>query len=499
MTPHTHVLNWIRDHRDQLSMVVHDTRILKAKGIFFDVVGCEQHCHNALAQGACAIITPLSLATSDHRPVFQVDDPRLLFAKACALFYDRQPTPIVAVTGTNGKTSTVDFIRQLWASLHKSAFSFGTLGLQTHAHPSITLSLPTHINTLDAYHMHTLLQHIHNHDAYAHVAFEASSHGLHQHRVSGVRVTCAVWTNLTQDHLDYHGTMDEYFHCKTRLFTEILRAQGTAVINHDDPYGQRLMSRLPKDITPWTYSLHTTHSTLYGVIDSITSVGMHLTLTHTPHDGLPVSVSVHVPVVGRFQAENILAAVAAVLASDNTCGLLDLKLGLENLKSPKGRMEHVGTTASGGDVFVDYAHTPDALKHALQALRAHTQGQLYVVMGCGGDRDTTKRAIMGHHAVEYADVAFITDDNPRTEDPALIREHVMAGAHTFLTHNPTASKAYVIDGRADAIQRGVAALKAGDALLIAGKGHEDYQIMGTTRHFFCDVKTAQDAMRKTLS
>ncbi|MBX9976980.1 MAG: UDP-N-acetylmuramoyl-L-alanyl-D-glutamate--2,6-diaminopimelate ligase [Alphaproteobacteria bacterium] len=453
-----------------------DTRILKPGDIFFDVTGNTDHIQCAVEHGACAIVSTLKQQHVEGIPFIHVDNGRLAFAKACAVFYPNQPKHLAAITGTNGKTSTVDFIRQLWASLKLPAISYGTLGLEgTHT----TIDLPKGINTLDAYHYHQLLHDIASYNPDTFFAFEASSHGLDQHRIDGVTVKYAAFTNLTQDHLDYHETMDQYFQAKARLFLDILDSNGMAIINKDDTYGDELV-RLCKEkrLSVFTYSLEDTSAHLYGCVEAIHANSMTVYLR-----AFDMSLTVDIPVVGHFQIANILAAIGILLAS-HPCRLEDLKPGLENLKSPRGRMEHVGTSEKGGDVFVDYAHTPDALKRALQSLRAHTSSKLSVVFGCGGDRDRTKRPLMGQIATEWADHVIITDDNPRTENAVDIRAQVLMGT----------TEALDIGGRENAIVRAIQILKKGDVLLIAGKGHEQGQIIGDVIHPFCD----KDIARKYL-
>lgn len=486
---HNEVLAWIQSHRQALSGVVHNTNLLSIGGVFFDVVGCEAHCKEAISRGASLIITPLihhDWSPSD-RAVFHVEDPRLLFSKACALFYPKQPDVCIGVTGTNGKTSTVDFIRQLWSYQDKPAVSLGTLGLNASQHAEhvydmsdLRSLLPTHLNTLDAYHMHRCLDTLVTSIPGVCVAFEASSHGLHQHRIASVRVSVAVFTNLSQDHLDYHDTMEQYFQSKARLFQDLLKKEGVAVINGDDPYGRRLIDMLPSSTRIITYSTQDPKATLYACIDTAHGKGMTLTVSYQNRDTLSLDVGI----VGRFQVSNILAAVGAVLASDASLSLHDVGSGLSFLQSPKGRMEHVATTPAGADVFVDYAHTPDALQRALETLRYHTSGDVYVVCGCGGDRDRTKRPIMGRIAAEYADVVIITEDNPRTENADLIREAVYEGASAVLQNT---DHLFSIAGRDKAIAHALSMAGAHDIVLIAGKGHEDYQIIGTTYHDFCDA------------
>ena len=456
-----------------------DTRTLKSGDIFFDLIGCKDHCQEAIQRGALGIITPLKTFETSL-PLYHTKEPRLLFSRACALFYPKQTRVIAAVTGTNGKTSTVDFIRQLWEGLEKSAYSFGTLGLQGKAIDHLSQMLPTSLNTLDAWHFHHLLHEIASMDDNAFFAFEASSHGLDQYRVHHARVTHGVLTNLTQDHLDYHHTMDAYFEAKARLFNDVMVEGGTAILNADDEYSVSLLSLCQKrHLQIYLFSMKDEKAPLFARIDTLHGSGMTVFIK-----AFEDSMTLDLPFVGTFQIANLLGAIGVVLTSSSV-SLSEIAPLCRMLKAPAGRMEHVGTTASGGDVFIDYAHTPDALERALESLKSHTKGHLHVVFGCGGDRDRTKRPLMGKIAATLADHVIITDDNPRTEEAALIRQDVEKGIQkqplTF--HN--------IDGREQAIQRGIAQLKTGDILLIAGKGHEQGQIIGQTTHSFCDKKIAQ--------
>lgn len=467
--------------------ICQDTRLLQKGDIFFDLAGNIENCEKAVTLGASAIVSLMKTPASVTVPFMTVSNVRSVFSKACGIFYPRQPETIAAVTGTNGKTSTVDFIRQLWASINLPSVSYGTLGLQGSGADKVSksLNLPSGLNTLDAYHYHRLLEALALNNLQTHFAFEASSHGLDQHRIDNVRVKYAVFTNLTQDHLDYHHTMDQYFEAKARLFLEILDAHGTAIINRDDAYGLKLMAMCrQKELRTVTYSLRDTKADLYARIRQVHTKGMTVYLR-----AFDAAITINIPVVGLFQIENILAAVAVLLAS-TPCRLEDLIPRLTSLKSPMGRMEHVGTStlsdgSEGGDIFVDYAHTPDALLRALQSLRSHTHGRIHIVVGCGGDRDRTKRQHMGEIAAKHADVVMITDDNPRTENAADIRAEVMEGCRRVT------SMAMNRGNREEAILTSIQGLEKGDILLIAGKGHEQGQIIGNTVLPFCDKQVSE--------
>ncbi|MGC2855716.1 UDP-N-acetylmuramoyl-L-alanyl-D-glutamate--2,6-diaminopimelate ligase [Novispirillum sp. DQ9] len=427
----------------------------------------------AVAAGAAAVLLPQGPLPEDLPQgvaVVTAGEPRHAFALMAARFHGRQPATVCAVTGTNGKTSTAVFTQQLWAALGHRGAALGTLGIVGGG-----LDRAGSLTTPDPVALHAMLA-----EAAAagctHLCMEASSHGLDQHRLDGVDVAAAAFTNLTRDHLDYHGTVEAYLAAKTRLFTDVLRPGGTAVLNADVPefalleaaamsagrkvvsYGERgdalrLLKRMP------------------------TATGQHLDLRVAG-----TGYSVDLPLAGGFQAMNALAALGLVIAGG--ADPARAVAALEALSGVPGRLEAVGATAEGASVFVDYAHTPDALETVLAALRPHAAGRLVVVFGCGGDRDRGKRPQMGAIAARLADAVTVTDDNPRSEDPAAIRAEVLAGC-------PDAAE---IGDRRAAIRSAVAGLKAGDVLVIAGKGHESGQTVGTTVLPFDDRVEARAAL-----
>lgn len=474
LTNFFHRLSVTYSNRDlQFSGLCNDSRQLVKGEIFFDFTGSMAHIQDAIRKGASAIITS-NTPWDEVIPTVTHDNPRLLFAKACALYFGAQPSYIASVTGTNGKSSTVDFVRQLWSSFQFKAASVGTLGV---VGTDLSFTLPS-LTTLDACRLHKVLSHLFQQEI-NHVAFEASSHGLHQHRLDGVKIRYAGFTNLTQDHLDYHNTMEEYFQAKSRLFLELLDPKGVAVINQDDDYGQELINTLrAKGCRVITYSLENQKADLFARIDAIDEKGLKLEVT-----AYSEKITVDVSAIGLFQVANILCALGLVLASVSI-SLKGIKPALEALKTPKGRMEYIGTTGKGGHVYIDYAHTPDALQNALQSIRAHTSGKLHVIFGCGGDRDRTKRPLMGAIASKWADKVIITDDNPRTEDAAFIRSQVSQGN----------ANERIIGDRAEAIRAGIEALGKGDILLIAGKGHEQGQIIDDRTFPFCDRLESEKCM-----
>ncbi len=478
-----------------------DSRHIGPQCLFIAVPGeaidGRQFIGAALAAGAVAVLTVAYAASASALPVpafpvpafpvsvgipvFFTDDIRRAVALVAARFYDFQPRVITAVTGTNGKTSTAVFTAQLWHSLGDAAASLGTLG--GHAATPDGWHRPGSLTTPEPITLHALLADA-SHNGINHLCLEASSHGLDQERLLGVPVTAAAFTNLTRDHLDYHGDEERYFAAKCRLFSEILLPGGTAVINADSPYGSRL-ARLcrAKGHEVWTYGMTGQDITLLSRVPS--SAGQSLEL-----EVLGQKATVDLPLVGAFQAANALAALGLVLATGGDRGRALEAMG--QLKAVPGRLECVGRRSSGGrrtsggTVYVDYAHSPDALETVLSALRPHTSRRLICVFGAGGDRDRGKRPLMGKVAMRLADRVIVTDDNPRNEDPGRIRAEVMAGA----------SNAEEIPDRRTAIRTAIAAAGPGDVVLIAGKGHETGQIIGTVTYPFDDRQEVLVAMGK---
>ena len=404
-------------------------------------------------------------------------EPRRVFARAAASFFAPFPATTAAVTGTNGKTSTVELTRQLWHLSGERAASMGTLGVVTasdHAKAgSGGLTTPDIV---------TFLANVAGlaREGISHLAFEASSHGLDQYRTEGLPVRAAAFTNLTRDHLDYHGDMESYFQAKLRLFRQVLDADGTAVVWLDDgatgaEYNRRVVeaarARGVKLLTVGPdgadLKLVKRVPTLLGQTLTIEAAGA----THT----------VNLPLIGGYQAANALVAAGLVVAGGGDVAATLQRLG--RVTGVRGRLERAVITPSGAPVYVDYAHTPDALEAAVAALRPHTANRLILLFGCGGDRDRGKRPEMGAIAVRDADLVIVTDDNPRTEEPAAIRAEIMAAA----------KGAREVPGRADAIRAALGAAKSGDVVLLAGKGHEQGQIVGTDVLPFDDADVARAA------
>ncbi len=366
-----------------------------------------------------------------------------------------QPETIVAVTGTNGKTSTVDFLRQLWAASGRAAASLGTLGLIAPGHPG-----GSGLTTPDPVALAKMLSGL-AHEGVTHAAIEASSHGLDQFRLDGVRLSAAGFSNLTRDHLDYHGSLEVYRAAKLRLFSELLQPGAPAVVNADMD-GETLTALRGIAAARGLDLRLVGEGGFFARLLSARALPHGQVLRVTVEGGAAREFELALP--GRFQADNALMA-AALAASTGLPDAWDL---LPRLQGVRGRMELAVTLANGAAAYVDYAHTPDALERLLLALRPHTTGRLVCVFGCGGDRDVGKRPLMGAVVQLLADVAIVTDDNPRTENAAAIREAIMAAC-------PGARE---IGDRADAIAAGLMALQPGDVLVVAGKGHEQGQIVG---------------------
>ena len=427
----------------------------------------------AVARGAAAVLAPVGAAIDAAVPVIADAKPRQAFARMAAAFYGRQPETAMAVTGTNGKTSVAHFTQQVWSSLgHRSGY-IGTLGAWGGG-----LKRDGSLTTPDPVVLHDILRAMADGGA-THVAMEISSHGLDQFRADGVKLAVAAFTNLTRDHLDYHGTMEAYRVAKFRLFGEVLPAGATAVVNADSAEFSAIESMCrARGIRVIDYGIAGSAVRLANVSPDVSSQSVELSLGGRPH-------RIRLPLVGRFQVSNALCALGVAIATGADPGAA--VAALEGLSGVPGRMQQVGAHASGAPVFVDYAHTPDALETVLTALRPHVRGRLIVVFGCGGDRDRGKRPLMGERARVLADTVIVTDDNPRTEQASLIRSAILAAC-------PGATE---IADRDEAIAVAVTGLKAGDILLIAGKGHEQGQIVGDRVLPFDDVAVARKHLAAT--
>lgn len=419
----------------------------------------------AVTAGAVAVVAEADRpADLDHAVAFvKAADVRRSLALAAARLYPCQPDRVVAVTGTSGKSSVADFTRQLFAVLGHKAASVGTLGVVTSdgaAYGSLT--------TPDPITLHETLDRLAR-DGVARLAMEASSHGIDQRRLDGVRLAAAGFTNLGRDHLDYHGTTEAYVAAKLRLFDTLAPDDAVAVVNADGPFSDvfinavhaRGLNLMTTGRAGETLRLDASKAEGFGQRLSVSAFGR--------------VVEASLPLLGAFQVENALVSAGLVLAIEGEAHAEEVLRGFAGLKGVSGRMEQVGEVA-GALCIIDYAHKPDALAHVLDALRPFTPGRLVCLLGCGGDRDRGKRPLMGRIAVEKADLVIVTDDNPRSEDPADIRREILAGA-------PGARE---IGDRAEAIRAAVNGLKSGDVLVVAGKGHETGQIVGDRTLPFSD-------------
>jgi UDP-N-acetylmuramoyl-L-alanyl-D-glutamate--2,6-diaminopimelate ligase len=471
----------------QITGLAVDSREVQPGYLFAALPGARVHggefIQYALRMKAAAILTDAQGAEIAAKELVGSDvalivaqDPRATLAQAASLWFGAHPATVVAVTGTNGKTSVMTFCRQIWEELDLPGVNLGTTGVEGAWNHPLKHTTPEPIT------LHRVLAEAAK-NGITHVAMEASSHGLDQRRLDGVILAAAGFSNFSQDHLDYHETFEAYFDAKMGLFRRVLSEDGVAVINLDDAKG------------PEVAAICTARG------QEVIGVGRHpdarLRLTGQRFDATGQDLlfewqgrarQTRLDLLGGFQADNVLLAAALVIAAGADAA--DVFDTLQYLTTVRGRMELAATRESGAAVFVDYAHTPDAIETALKAMRPHVMGRIVVIVGAGGDRDVGKRPLMGAAAARNADTVIVTDDNPRSEDPAAIRSAVMAGA---LNAGGTQSISEVGD-RAEAILRGIDMLGAGDALLIAGKGHETGQTVGDTVLPFDDVEQASVAV-----
>ncbi len=448
-----------------------DSRSIKPGMVFAALPGTAMDGRDfipqAIEQGAVAILSVEGVEASV--PVIAVPKPRLIYSQTAAKLYPGQPNILVAMTGTNGKSSTVEFLRQIWTHAGFNAACFGTLGVTSSAgYKSMTHTTP------DALALHQTLSKLAK-EGVTHAAMEASSHGLKQHRMDSVKVTASGFSNLTQDHFDYHPNMQDYFTSKARLFIELTPRGAPVIINTNDKYGQHLVEvcqGLGHDVLQvgWTGE----------------DIRIDEVMPHAAGQKLTLIVNgmrhnVNLPLAGEFQVLNAVAALGLALKTGVDPDIAIEALG--HLKGVAGRLELAGVK-NGAPIYVDFAHTEDGLDKLLRSVRPHTAGDIVIVFGCGGDRDPDKRAKMGRAATKLADQVIVTDDNPRTEDAAFIRTQVMKGC-------PDATE---IGDRAAAIAEGINRLGPEDCLVIAGKGHEQGQIVGDKVIPFSDVAVAKELL-----
>jgi len=438
--------------------VTSDSRKVRPGFLFIAIAGNKAdggaYALKAVEAGAVAVAAETIPEGLPQSAVFvQVGNARRTLALAASKLHPRQPATIAAVTGTSGKTSVAAFAREIWAALGQQAASIGTVGVVSpkgEVYGSLT--------TPDPVDLHRSLDEL-TADGVTHLALEASSHGLDQHRLDGIRIAAGAYTNLSRDHLDYHPTLEAYLAAKLRLFTDLIAASGTAVINVDDEHAPQVVAAAKaRGLKVMTIGRRGDGINIADV--AIDGFAQRVAFVHDGH-----TYHVKLPLVGAFQVYN--AAVAAGLAMATGSAPAPVFAALEKLTGAKGRLEFAGSY-NGAPVVIDYAHKPDALAKALEALRPYATGKLVVVFGAGGDRDPGKRPLMGEIAHKQADRVIVTDDNPRSEEPAVIRAAILAAA----------PGAIEIGDRAQAIRDGIAGLQKGDVLLIAGKGHETGQIVG---------------------
>lgn len=456
-----------------------DSREVKAGFLFAAIPGTKgdgaSFVADAVARGAVAVLGKPEIAKivkASGVEFIQAENPRAALAELSAAFFGAQPTTIAAVTGTNGKTSITVFLREIWTALGKPAASMGTIGVVT---PDRTIKL--NHTTPGPIEVQKILAEA-KAEGVDHLALEASSHGLDQYRLDGAEIAAVAFTNLTPDHRDYHPTTEHYLNAKLRLFRELARDGAAAIVNADsESAGAFIAAAAERGLKLITVGEHGGGLKLVSRTPSLDGQTLQVVYGGKTYD-------INLPLAGGFQASNALVAAGLAIGLGEPADAVFA--ALEHLKGAPGRLEKVAVTASGAPVFVDYAHTPDALENVLAALRPHTARKLVVVFGCGGDRDKAKRPQMGAIAMRLADSVVVTDDNPRTEQASDIRAEILAGC----------PDAVEIGDRADAIRTAVAELGAGDILVIAGKGHEAGQIVGTTVLPFNDRDEAVKAAVK---
>ena len=460
----------------EITRITADSRQAQPGALFVALSGTKadgaRFIADAVAKGAVAVVAGEEAAVPDGLavPVLRAKEPRLPLALMAARFYGAQPETVVAVTGTSGKTSVAEFTRQIFAAAGHRSASLGTIGVvkpDGAVYGSLT--------TPDPVSLHETLASL-AHDGITHLAFEASSHGLDQYRLDGVKISAAAFTNLGRDHLDYHPTTEAYLAAKLRLFEELLPAGAPAVVKVDAPRAEDVAAVARRRGLP---------------LITVGEKGETLRLANLKREGFAQALSlvhdgavydVKLPLIGTYQVANALVAAGLALAVGEDPDVIIPALA--QLAGVKGRLEIIGER-NGGLAVVDYAHKPEALEAALDGVRPFVSGKLICVFGCGGDRDRGKRPIMGAISAERADVTIVTDDNPRTEEPASIRAEILAAA-------PGATE---IGDRAEAINAAVAMMQPGDVVLVAGKGHETGQIVGNTVRPFSD----HDCLRQALS
>ena len=469
----------IHELLDIISGIADDSREVAEGYLFFAIPGTKQNGENyiehAVKQGAKFIVLDRkSKVATRYKGIkyIEVDNPRAYLSKISSLFYQKQPNNIVAITGTNGKTSVANFFQQICALLGYKSASIGTLGIMTSEKSYKSKDIPS-LTSPTPIELHKILKELSD-NSYTHVAIEASSHGIYQNRLDNVKFKATGFTNLSQDHLDYHSTLQTYFQAKLRLFSEILEVGSYAVLN--------------ADIKEFEAIKQVCQECFIKVIEyGKKAKDLQIESASFNHWKMKIFDQEYVlqsPLRGEFQLYNLLCSIGLAVA----CGLPVYKIIgiLDKITAVKGRLELVAKY-NGADVYIDYAHTPDSLKTVLLTLREICEGNLHVLFGCGGERDIEKRYMMGDIANKYADYIIVTDDNPRGEDSAIIRRQIMKAC-------PNGAE---IEGRGKAIEYAIKSLKVDDILVIAGKGHENYQLIANNKIYFSDFDEVQKLISNT--
>ncbi len=451
-----------------------DSRQVQAGFLFAAIEGAvsdgNDYVDIAVQAGAIAILSAYDHVLPADIRLIKVCDPRRALAELAAQYYDyQQPETVVAVTGTNGKSSVVTFLEQLWLGEGLIAASLGTI--------NAPLTSP------DPVALHQKLTEL-KQQGVTHLALEASSHGLDQSRLAGVKIVAGAFTNLSHDHLDYHDDMDDYLRAKSLLFTDYVQENGVSVINADVPEAQNLTLKSRAPVI--SYGYQSDDIKLISVVPAVAKTRVKCSLFGEVYE-------VDVPLIGEFQIMNLLCAAGIFLSKCSSKEKCDRVIEMfKSIKPVSGRLQYVDGHPSGAQVYVDYAHTPDALETVLKSVRPHVKGKLFCVFGCGGDRDQGKRSLMGQIAANRSDTVIVTDDNPRNEKAVDIRTQILALTKK-LGHN---ENVFEIGDRAAAIDFSIQQLQHDDCLIIAGKGHESYQILADRTIPFNDSKQAHDAIKR---
>lgn len=467
----------------EIEGIAFDSRQVKENHIFFAINGMSidgaKFIDKAIANGAKVILCENDSEFKPQKNIIYLksDNTKLVLSKVCANFFEHQPEKICAVTGTNGKTSIVHFCRQLWEMLGENSASIGTTGIDLSGDDIYKISGPA-MTSFDQVRFHQILSDLYERN-YKYLAIESSSHGLDQHRIDGATIYAAAFTNLTQDHLDYHETFENYFNAKMRLFKEVMPKGSVAVINSDDEYSAKVI-KIAKDAKHKIIDIGFKADALKFNEINESAKGQILRLTYNNEE-----FKLNINLSGKFQIYNLITAVALVASSG--FNIVDVLKLTEKINPVAGRMQKVEIKGVNLHCFVDYAHTPDALEKALKSLKQIDAGNLWVIFGCGGNRDAKKRPLMGKIANEIADFVVVTDDNPRNEDPAKIREEILNGCDDSVLS---------MENRADAIKYVVSNAKDNDIILLAGKGHEKTQIIGSQTIKFDDTEELINELKK---